>query len=70
MSRLFSTSARRVKKLVWKLNGTTEDVDWAKNMVNEAIDEVPGLAEKVDSGMIKSVVIIRLLASSITSDYT
>ncbi len=29
MSRVFSTSARRIKELRWKLNGTTEDVNWA-----------------------------------------
>lgn len=53
MSRMFTTSARRIKDLKWKLNGTTEDVDWVKNLLDEAVDQVPGLAGKVDSGIIK-----------------
>ena len=53
MSRVFSTSARRIKELKWNLNGTTEDVDWVKKLLNEAVDKVPGLDGKVDSGIIK-----------------
>ena len=53
MSRMFSSSARRIKELKWKLNGTTEDVDWVKQLLNEAVDKAPGLAGKVDSGIIK-----------------
>jgi len=37
----------------WKLNGTTEDVNWVKNLLNEAIDQAPELAGKVDSDIIK-----------------
>ena len=53
MSRVFSTSARRIKEIKWKFNGTTEDVNWVKNLLNEAVDQAPGLAGKVDSGIIK-----------------
>ena len=53
MSRMFATSSRRIKELKWKLNGTTEDVSWVKNLLNEAVDQAPGLAGKVDSGIIK-----------------
>ncbi len=55
MSRMLSTTARRIKNLVWKLNGTTQDVDWATNYLDKAVDRVPGLADRVDTGMIKSV---------------
>jgi hypothetical protein len=53
MSRVFSSSAHLIKELKWKLNGTTEDVDWVKKILNEAVDKAPGLAGKVDSGIIK-----------------
>ena len=53
MSRVFSTSARHIKELKWKLNGTTEDVNWAQNILNKAVDQLAGLADKVDSGIIK-----------------
>lgn len=53
MSRMFSSSARRAKELKWKLNGTTEDVSWVKDLLNQAVDQAPGLAGKVDSGVIK-----------------
>ncbi len=52
MSRLFSTAVRRVKALKWKLNGTIEDVEWVKDLLNKAVDQTPGLAEKVDSGIV------------------
>jgi len=52
MSRVFSSSAHLIKELKWKLNGTTEDVDWVKKLLNEAVDKAPGLAGKVDSGII------------------
>lgn len=53
MSRFLSTSARRIKELKWKLDGTTEDVVWATKSVNEAVEKVPGLAAKVENGIIK-----------------
>lgn len=48
-SRVLRTSARRVKGLIWKPNGTTEGIGWVKRLPNEAVDEVPGLAGKVDN---------------------
>ena len=53
MSRHFSTTVRRLKKLNWKLNGTTENVEWVQNLVNAVVDQVPNLAARVDSGAIK-----------------
>lgn len=44
---MFSTSARSIKELKWKLNGTTQNVDWVKAALHEAVDQVPGLAEKM-----------------------
>jgi len=50
---MFSASARAAKALKWKLNGTTQQVDWAKKILESAVDEVPELATKVDSAIIK-----------------
>ncbi|KAJ5084544.1 hypothetical protein NUU61_009123 [Penicillium alfredii] len=53
MSRTFSTAARQLKKLAWSLNGTTKDVAWVKNYAENAIDVVPQLVNKVDSGTLQ-----------------
>ncbi|KMP02192.1 hypothetical protein CIHG_06970 [Coccidioides immitis H538.4] len=42
-SRAFSTSARQMKKLDWKLKGTTVDVTWLMEQINDSVDHVPGL---------------------------
>lgn len=55
MSRAFSTAARQLKKLDWSHNGTTMDVAWAKNSAEKGVDVAPGLADKVDSGVVQYV---------------
>ncbi|KAF3479749.1 uncharacterized protein GIQ15_06725 [Arthroderma uncinatum] len=49
--RAFSTSARLMRKLTWRLNGTTADVTWLTEQVDESVDHVPGL-ESVVSGQV------------------
>ncbi|OAF55616.1 hypothetical protein VC83_07623 [Pseudogymnoascus destructans] len=51
-SRAFSTALHRAKALNWKLNGTTQDIEWAKQSVEASIDQIPALAGKVDSAVI------------------
>ncbi|RHZ60747.1 uncharacterized protein CDV56_108551 [Aspergillus thermomutatus] len=53
MSRAFSTTAQQLKKLKWRLNGTTVDVAWAQRTAEKAVDKAPGLAGKVDSGVVQ-----------------
>ncbi|OBT82699.1 hypothetical protein VE02_08846 [Pseudogymnoascus sp. 03VT05] len=48
-------SLQRAKTLNRKLNGTTQDVKWAKQSVEASIDQIPALAGKVDSAVIKYV---------------
>ncbi|KAI9681154.1 MAG: hypothetical protein M1817_002436 [Caeruleum heppii] len=52
MSRMFSTSGRVAKALNWKLIGTKQPIEWVKTTVEAAVDQVPGLAGKVDSATI------------------
>ena len=52
MSRMLTTTITRPKKLNRELNGTTEEVGWVKDLGNVAVDEISGLATKVDSGII------------------
>ncbi|KAK4560703.1 hypothetical protein LTR86_005281 [Recurvomyces mirabilis] len=52
MARAFSTSSKLAKTLKWKLNGTTEDVDWVKTIVEAVVDVVPELYAKADSAII------------------
>ena len=51
-SRAFSTSARQLRKLNWKFNGTTEDVTWITESMDDIVDVIPGL-ESVESGQVK-----------------
>lgn len=50
--RAFSTSIRRLKKLSWKLNGTTEDVTWMTESMEDTVDHVAGL-QSVESAQVK-----------------
>ncbi|OOF91815.1 hypothetical protein ASPCADRAFT_518218 [Aspergillus carbonarius ITEM 5010] len=50
-SRAFSTSARQLRKLNWKFNGTTEDVTWITESMDDIVDVIPGL-ESVESGQV------------------
>ena len=43
-ARAFSTSARAVKQLDWKLKGTSQDVRLYQLIVEAAIDQVPKYA--------------------------
>ena len=52
-SKAFSTALRRAKALNWRLNGTTQDIEWAKQAIEGTIDQIPALAGKVDSAVIK-----------------
>ncbi|KAM5465025.1 hypothetical protein MauCBS54593_006658 [Microsporum audouinii] len=52
MSRAFSTSSYYLKKLNWRMNGTTENVEWAKRSFESAVDHHPKLAAKIDSAVI------------------
>ena len=54
-SRAFSTALHRAKALNWTLNGTTQDIEWAKQSVEASIDQIPALAGKIDSAVIKYV---------------
>lgn len=51
-SRAFSTSARQMKKLNWNTKGTTMDVTWITEQVDDSVDNVPGL-ESVESARVK-----------------
>ncbi|TWU72633.1 hypothetical protein ED733_000434 [Metarhizium rileyi] len=51
--RHFSTSAVLKKLLKWTLNGTTEEIGWAKTSVESQVDHVPGLATKATSATIE-----------------
>lgn len=55
MSRAFSTASRQLKKLGWLLNGTTQDVSWAQGYAESAIDAVPQLLDKIDTGTVQYV---------------
>lgn len=53
MSRAFSTAARALKSLTWSNKGTTQDVSWVKSYAENAVDLVPQLLDKVDSGTVQ-----------------
>jgi hypothetical protein len=53
MSRAFSTAAQKLKSLSWINRGTTQDVDWVKRYAENAVDLVPQLLDKVDSGTVQ-----------------
>lgn len=53
MSRAFSTAARNLKSLIWSDRGTTQDVAWVKQYAENAVDIVPQLFDKVDSGSVQ-----------------
>ncbi|PKY00271.1 hypothetical protein P168DRAFT_322329 [Aspergillus campestris IBT 28561] len=53
MSRAFSTAARALKSLYWSDRGTTMNVAWVKNYAEDAVDLVPQLVDKVDSGTVQ-----------------
>ncbi|KAI9721897.1 MAG: hypothetical protein M1828_004992 [Chrysothrix sp. TS-e1954] len=52
MPRFFSSSQQLAKTLKWKLNGTTDNVGWAKPILENAVDVVPRLRARVDSAVI------------------
>ncbi|KAJ9218537.1 hypothetical protein DTO207G8_9111 [Paecilomyces variotii] len=53
MSRAFSTAAQALKSLSWTNKGTTKDVSWAKSYAENAVDLIPQLLDKVDSGTVQ-----------------
>ena len=53
MYRAFSTATRAAKKLTWTFNGTTQDINTALTGLQQALDAVPELAQKVEKGVIK-----------------
>lgn len=53
MSRFFSSSRQLAKVLKWKFNGTTENVDWVKSLLEAAVEHLPELKERVDSAVVK-----------------
>lgn len=53
MSRAFSTAAQKLKSLAWDNKGTTQDVAWVKQYAENAVDLVPQLLDKVDSGTVQ-----------------
>ncbi|KAJ5533393.1 hypothetical protein N7494_009945, partial [Penicillium frequentans] len=53
MSRAFSTAAQKLKSLSWSNKGTTQDVAWVKEYAEKAVDLVPQLLDKVDSGTVQ-----------------
>ncbi|KAL4806927.1 hypothetical protein BDV18DRAFT_160090 [Aspergillus unguis] len=53
MSRAFSTAAQKLKSLSWSNRGTTQDVAWVKHYAENAVDLVPQLLDKVDSGTVQ-----------------
>lgn len=53
MSRAFSTVAQKLKSLSWSSKGTTQDVAWVKHYAENAVDLVPQLVDKVDSGTVQ-----------------
>ncbi|KAJ5916722.1 hypothetical protein N7504_000737 [Penicillium tannophilum] len=53
MSRAFSTVAQKLKSLSWSSKGTTQDVAWVKHYAENAVDLVPQLLDKVDSGTVQ-----------------
>ncbi|KAL8861013.1 MAG: hypothetical protein Q9178_002526 [Gyalolechia marmorata] len=50
MYRAFSTAARAAKNITWTLNGTTQDINAALTGLQQALDTVPELAQKVEKG--------------------
>ncbi|KAM3418250.1 hypothetical protein BST61_g4251 [Cercospora zeina] len=52
MSRFFSSSRQQAKALKWKLNGTTENVDWVKGLLEAAVDHLPEIKDQVDSAIV------------------
>lgn len=61
MHRAFSTAARAAKQITWIFNGTTQDINPALTGLQQALDAVPGLAEKVEKGVIKYVLFMDVL---------
>lgn len=53
MSRAFSTATQKLKSLSWSNRGTTQDVAWVKHYAENAVDLVPQLVDKVDSGSVQ-----------------
>ncbi|KAJ5405447.1 hypothetical protein N7465_006731 [Penicillium sp. CMV-2018d] len=53
MSRAFSTVSRKLKSLSWSNRGTTQDVAWVKDYAENAVDLVPQLVDKVDTGSVQ-----------------
>lgn len=53
MSRAFSTAVRALKSLSWNDRGTSQNVAWVKNYAENAVDHVPQLVDKVDSGTVQ-----------------
>ena len=53
MYRAFSTAARVAKKISWTFNGTTQDMNAALAGIEQALDVIPQLAQKVEKGIIK-----------------
>lgn len=67
MSRAFSTAAQKLKSLSWSSRGTTQDVAWVKHYAENAVDLVPQLLDKVDSGTVQYILPLPG-ASQLTSD--
>ena len=71
-SRVFSTSAPRVKELIWKLNGATEDLDWEIPKARGNLDPVSSslapakkkIAKELSQGLITERVQPLLLCAS------
>ncbi|KAI9932399.1 hypothetical protein MW887_009912 [Aspergillus wentii] len=53
MSRAFLMTTWQLKRLMWDLRGITVNVSWAQRYAEKGVDIVPGLADKVDRGVIK-----------------
>ena len=52
LSRLPTISVRRIKGLDWPLNGATGKVKWINELIDNAIDQVPGLLNRADLGIL------------------
>ncbi|KAI9852456.1 MAG: hypothetical protein M1824_001910 [Vezdaea acicularis] len=52
MSRFFSSTVKAANSLKWELNGTTKDVKSLLEDVEVAINKAPGLAVKVEKGVV------------------
>lgn len=62
MYRAFSTAVRAAKNITWTFNGTTQDINAALSGLQQALDAVPGLADKVENGVIKYVLLVEVLS--------